>query len=69
LTVFKISNKKDERIRTEFITEIEAEIEICKEKINDASMESNKADKYKLMRVKKRLEQQLLRVKFNSEKV
>lgn len=65
----KISNKKDERIRTEFINEIEAEIEICKEKINDASMESNKSDKYKLMRVKKRLEQQLLRVKFNSEKV
>lgn len=65
----KISNKKDERIRTEFITDIEAEIEICKEKINDASMESNKSDKYKLMRVKKRLEQQLLRVKFNSEKV
>lgn len=65
----KISNKKDERIRTEFITEIEAEIEICEKKIEDASMESNKSDKYKLMRIKKRLQQQLLRVKFNSEKV
>lgn len=65
----KISNKKDERIRTEFINEIEAEIEICEKKIEDASMESNKADKYKLMRIRKRLQQQLLRVKFNSEKV
>lgn len=65
----KISNKKDERIRTEFINEIEAEIEICEKKIEDASMESNKSDKYKLMRIKKRLQQQLLRVKFNSEKV
>lgn len=65
----KISNKKDERIRTEFINEIEAEIEICEKKIEDASMESNKSDKYKLMRVRKRLQQQLLRVKFNSEKV
>lgn len=65
----KISNKKDERIRTEFINEIEAEIEICEKKIEDASMESNKSDKYKLMRIRKRLQQQLLRVKFNSEKV
>ena len=65
----KISNKKDERIRTEFINELEAEIEICEKKIEDASMESNKSDKYKLMRVRKRLQQQLLRVKFNSEKV
>ena len=65
----KISNKKDERIRTEFVNELEAEIEICEKKIEDASMESNKSDKYKLMRVRKRLQQQLLRVKFNSEKV
>lgn len=65
----KISNKKDERIRTEFINELEAEIEICEKKIEDASMESNKSDKYKLMRVRKRLQQQLLRVKFNSEKI
>jgi hypothetical protein len=60
------SKQKDRRIRNEFLKEIETEIKICDEKISDAAGEGDKQEKYKLMRIKAKLENELLRIKMNS---
>lgn len=64
-----VSKKKNIRIRRELVKELETEIKVCEEKINDASANGDQKEKYKLMRIKSSLEQDLLRVKTNSKYV
>ena len=61
------SKMKDRRIRNELIREVETEIKICDEKINDANSNNDTDKKYKLMRIKAKLEEELLRIKSNSK--
>lgn len=50
------------RLRNELISELKAELEIIDEKIEDAGRDGNRADKYKLMRLKNQINNKLLRV-------
>lgn len=60
------SKQKDRRIRNQLVHEFETEIEICKEKIQDASSNGDNKEKYKLMRIKSKLERERTRVLVNS---
>ena len=60
------SKIKDSRIRTELARELDTEIQVCQAKIDDANSESDKTEKYKLMRIKSKLEAERDRVKWNS---
>lgn len=62
----RMSKQKDRRIRNEVVRELQTEINICEAKIQDAT--DNNA-KYNLMRIKSKLEAELLRVKTNSKYV
>ena len=64
-----LSKKKDRRIRNELIREIETEIKVTEEKINDANANGDTKEKYKLIRIKDRLDAELVRVKVNSKYV
>ena len=61
------SKKKDRRMRNEMVRGLDTEIKICDEKINDANAESNKQEKYRLMRIKAQLEAERTRVATNSK--
>ena len=61
------SKQKDRRIRNQLAKELETEIEVCKEKINDASASGDNKQKYQLMRIKSKLEQEYARVLSNSK--
>ena len=63
------SKQKDRRIRNQLARELNTEIEICKEKIQDASSNGDNKEKYKLMRIKSKLEQERTRVLANSRYV
>ena len=63
------SKQKDRRVRNELVSEIETDIKICEEKISDANGNGDNKEKYKLMRIKNKLERELLRVKTNSKYV
>ena len=63
------SKQKDRRARNELVSEIETDIKICEEKISDANGNGDNKEKYKLMRIKNKLERELLRVKTNSKYV
>lgn len=63
------SKMKDRRIRNQTIRELETEIKITDEKINDANSNSDADAKYKLMRIRSKLEEELLRIKSNSKYV
>lgn len=63
------SKQKDRRIRNELIREINTEIKVCEEKINDASARDDREEKYRLIRIKDKLDAELVRVKTNSKYV
>lgn len=63
------SKSKDRRVRNQLVRELDTEIEICKTKIEDASAMGHNQEKYKLMRIKSKLEEQKLRVISNSKYV
>ena len=65
----KLSSEKDSRIKNELATELESEIKICEEKIADANSKGDNDKKYKLMRIKDKLQNELTRVKTNSKYV
>lgn len=65
----RMSKKKDIRIRNELSRELETNIKVCDEKISDAAANGDTKEKYKLMRIKADLEQELVRVKTNSKYV
>lgn len=60
------SKQKDRRIRNQLAHELTTEIDICKEKIQDAASNGDNKEKYKLMRIKSKLEQERKRVLANS---
>lgn len=60
---------KDRRIRNELSIELESEIKVCDEKIKDADSKGDNAEKYKLMRIKDKLEAELTRVRLNSKMI
>lgn len=60
-------HSKEARLRNELVSELDSEIEIVTEKINDASSNGDKKEKYELMRIKKKLEDERMRVNTNSE--
>ena len=60
---------KDRRIRNELSLELESEIKVCDEKIKDADSKGDNAEKYKLMRIKDKLEAELTRVRLNSKMI
>lgn len=64
-----LSKKKDRRIRNELVRELKTEIKVCEEKINDANARSDEQEKYRLIRIKDRLDAELARVKVNSKYV
>lgn len=61
------SKQKDRRVRNELVRELETEIKVCDEKINDASARDDKQEKYRLIRIKDKLQAEVTRVKYNSK--
>lgn len=62
----KFSADKDIRIRNELTRELDTEIKVCEEKIEDAKGKGDNQQKYKLMRIKAKLEAEKARVGNNS---
>lgn len=62
----RFSKEKDKRITNELVRELETEIKICDEKISDANSKGDNSEKYKLMRIKAKLEAEMQRVQTNS---
>lgn len=60
-----ISDAVDDSFRHKVVHELETELEILEEKLNDASSDENKENKYKLMRLRAALKRDIQRVKFN----
>lgn len=65
-TIGKSIEKRNIRLRNELIAELDAEIEITNEKIQDAGSSGDQKQKYQLMRIKKKLEAERVRVQTNS---
>jgi len=65
-TIGKSLEKRDIRLRNELVAELDAEIEITNEKIQDAGSTGDQKQKYQLMRIKKKLEAERVRVQTNS---
>lgn len=63
------SKKKNLRIRNELIRELQTDIKVCEEKIADANAAGDTKEKYRLMRIKDKLDAELVRVKTNSKYV
>lgn len=61
------SKLKSVRMRNELARELETEINVCNEKISDANASGDQKEKYRLMRIKDKLESDKLRVKVNSK--
>ena len=55
----------DVRTKRQILKELETEIKICEEKIEDSKSEAKKEEKYKLMRIKAKLEAEHERIKYN----
>lgn len=62
----RFSKEKDKRITNELVRELDTEIKICDEKISDANSKGDNSEKYKLMRIKAKLEAEKQRVQTNS---
>lgn len=62
-----LSKKKSRRIRNELIRDLQTEIKVCEEKIADANARSDEQEKYRLIRIKDKLDAEMLRVKTNSQ--
>ena len=55
------------RLRNELTAELETEIAVTDEKINDANANGDQKQKYELIRIKKKLEAEKVRVATNSK--
>ena len=60
------NKERDARLRNELLHELEAEVKICDEKIRDADSGDDKKKKYQLMRIKDKLQAEIIRVRTNS---
>ena len=63
------SKEKDIRIRNELTRELATEIKVCEEKISDANAAGDTKEKYRLMRIRDKLEAEKVRVTRNSKYV
>lgn len=63
----KLSSVKDERIKNELVRELKAEIKVTEEKIEDAKANGDNQQKYKLMRIKEKLDAEVTRVGANAK--
>lgn len=60
-----VDKASDVRTKRQILKELETEIKICEEKIEDSKSEAKKEEKYKLMRIKAKLEAEHERIKYN----
>lgn len=62
-----VANDKrlDIKVRRRIVTELETELTIVTEKIDDAKAANEKQKKYQLMRIKNKLEREIIRIKYN----
>lgn len=63
----KANKAKMKRLRNELTHELDTEIQVTEEKISDASNAGDQKQKYELMRIKRKLEAEKLRVQTNSK--
>lgn len=63
----KLNKDKTLRMRNELTAELETEIAVTEEKINDANANGDQRQKYELIRIKKKLEAEKIRVATNSK--
>lgn len=61
-----IHHSGDRRIRNELVRELHTELKICDEKINDANANGDRQEKYRLMRIRDKLDAEVSRVRYNS---
>ncbi len=54
----------DKKMKAQIVRELELELKITKEKIDDARNNGDKADKYQLMRIESKIEDQLADIKY-----
>ena len=64
-----LSKDKDVRMRNELIRELKGELKILDEKIQDAKDNRDNNAKYKLMRIREKLDAELTRVVANSNNI
>lgn len=67
MTYRHFSKIKDKRMRNEAIRDIEAEIKVCDAKIEDAQQSDDKQQRYQLIRIREKLNAELVRVTTNSK--
>lgn len=60
-----VDKASDVKTKRQILKELETEIKICEEKIEDSKSEAKKGEKYKLMRIKAKLESEYERIKYN----
>lgn len=60
-----INKNLDRKERKKILFELESELDIVKEKIEDAKGDNNRNNKYELMRIQKKLEKDILRIKYH----
>lgn len=63
----RASKTQDKRLRNEFTSELDAEIEVCKSKEEDAQSKGDEKQKYQLIRLRKQLERERERVNTNAK--
>jgi hypothetical protein len=63
------SKKKNISMMNELARELNTEIKVTEAKIEDANANEDKTEKYRLMRIRDRLEAELTRVQTNSQYV
>lgn len=64
---YKMNKDRTLRLRNELTAELETEIAVTEEKINDANANGDQRQKYELIRIKKKLEAEKVRVATNSK--
>lgn len=64
---FKANTERTKRLRNELTAELETEIAVTDEKIEDARANGDQKQKYELIRIKKKLEAEKVRVATNSK--
>ena len=64
-----IYQDRNKRIKNELLVELDTEIQVTEEKIQDASSNGDQQQKYQLMRLKKKLEAEKIRVVTNSKRI
>lgn len=63
LTYIALDKSLDAKARRKVLNELEDELEIVKEKIEDSKGDDNKQSKYELMRIKHKLEKDIVRIR------